>query len=719
MALSIKGSLLKPIQQWDVESKIEGRDYLGDSKATFSLHSRYSDTHLKIDGQSLYFGIPKNIHIEGPIDGPYSFDVDSVLFKDKISGKGMLLLDLKEKILKANANLDYQGKKHPYAYSLSCKEGISLSIFSKEMIDLSLSYQNSIIMLERCFLSINGYVLKSQKPVTIDFQKGSVSDAFFIINDAPLELKGIKFQKDLQGSIQLTDLNLEKIPANDLALKGKIRLKANLLGDVKSPKCQFIVNALNVTQEHQKAVAPLSFDIKGDASLRETTFVLSLLKHPSKIDLQAKGKVFYDTRAPTLDASLKADFDCQHLKSFVSKRDILAGKVKSNLNLKGPLVSPQVEGTVDIEKGHYSNALIATTLKDLKGTIKLQGSRITPNLVGHDDFSGTLTVVGEYDYLKKSGDIIAKFNRFYLGQSDLFTGCGSGDVVIRPSDESITGTILLHKVIVDLDQLSPSGIPTLRKIEKEEGHGETADSSLKVKIILKPEKYLLLRGFGIEESLWEGQLILQGVPLKFLGKFNLFKGNVELADKVFKFTRGEVVFDGSIKTPLLDAEVMRKIGGYNVKIQLAGRPKEPKLFFLSEPALTQEEILSLILFGKTTPSGSVGELIDLSSTLSTLHRQGGEGFFTQFRKVFGIESLEFKKGEKITSDNQVNETNSVSIRKQLTPNISLNFEQSLGHSSATESKATLSTDITENLNVEVDVGSNKSGGVGLMWTQRY
>ncbi len=84
------------------------------------------------------------------------------------------------------------------------------------------------------------------------------------------------------------------------------------------------------------------------------------------------------------------------------------------------------------------------------------------------------------------------------------------------------------------------------------------------------------------------------------------------------------------------------------------------------------------------------------------------------RSSFGLDILEVKENANEDRDSPTT-SQAVSIGKEF-GNVRVSLDQSLDNSAST---ATVSTAITPNLNVDIDVGGAQSSGVGLTWIKRY
>ncbi|CAA6804812.1 MAG: Unknown protein [uncultured Sulfurovum sp.] len=90
------------------------------------------------------------------------------------------------------------------------------------------------------------------------------------------------------------------------------------------------------------------------------------------------------------------------------------------------------------------------------------------------------------------------------------------------------------------------------------------------------------------------------------GMSTITKGYYELEDKRFTLDKSHLYFTGDIKKPLLDIKANYEQEQYTIHIFISGTTDNPIVNFNSEPFLTQQEILSLILFDGTGSSSGKG-----------------------------------------------------------------------------------------------------------------
>jgi translocation and assembly module TamB len=98
----------------------------------------------------------------------------------------------------------------------------------------------------------------------------------------------------------------------------------------------------------------------------------------------------------------------------------------------------------------------------------------------------------------------------------------------------------------------------------------------------------------------------EGKDIILTGMSSITKGYYQVEDKKFTLDKSNIYFAGDPKKPLLDIKAQYRKDEYLISIFISGSTEEPIVNFSSEPYLTQQEILSLILFDGTGASNGGG-----------------------------------------------------------------------------------------------------------------
>lgn len=141
-----------------------------------------------------------------------------------------------------------------------------------------------------------------------------------------------------------------------------------------------------------------------------------------------------------------------------------------------------------------------------------------------------------------------------------------------------------------------------------EDDGDDAGPSLMVELKLGPEVWIH-RGRGVEIRL-DGRLTMDvGAETRARGQIRVKGGQVDVRGKIFEVEQGIITYAGyELSNPMVVATARwESPDGYTVYAQYRGRAQDGKLSLRADPALTQDQILSLLLFGSPEGSFASGE----------------------------------------------------------------------------------------------------------------
>ena len=653
---------------------------------------------------------------------------------------------------------EFEKDLHPI---LNIVEDATLKILWDEKKNhIILEKMDARVILSKIPPDYHPLTLHLEKPVAFDFlEKRLVNDMCFQFMDTSWTLSKVAITDTLKGELKGT-ITLNKILPKILSdhpfakeLDGHIDVSASIMGSMDNPTvtCRLTPHHVHHRSHNNITVSstPLTFNYNNQIYTLEGEFL------PLK-GLKIWTKLSHDTTGEIVDAFLAISGDVSVLKPFLPEKENVGGLFDAKITLKGPLNHLMLSGEGSLKNGLYGNHAVGTHIHPITGNWILKNDKITLSLQGKDDFKGIVTVKGSIflpwipDLLKGNAphfhpiargriDLILK--EFFIGQSDLFTAKAEGNLFLDLEHMLIGGKLFLAPTVVDLDQLTPSPTPKialtsdqlksdvlLGRDPKEDADNTSTqqpseDSSsthglFRFDIEAHPKKPIIVRGFGIE-STWDGKLCLKNFAPDFLGEFKIRQGTIDITERILNFTKGKIMFDGKIKNPYLDLEITKKIDGYDVFVRFKGRAKDPRFTFVASPALSEEEVLALILFGRKSSVTSLGQLFDVSSSLSSLSSAGQKkNFFTTFRQTFGIDALELKPQNETSPSKS---PQALSIRKRITDDVDLVLEQTFNASeeSSKNSKASIEKKIDDQWSIEVDASTDKSGGIGLNWVKRY
>ena len=213
-----------------------------------------------------------------------------------------------------------------------------------------------------------------------------------------------------------------------------------------------------------------------------------------------------------------------------------------------------------------------------------------------DSSKGEVTLISDkFVYNKDSFDLLLNLNLNIKIKDEFVDVEGLIDVL----GNSITYEIAGSSIVEDSDIIIK---------QEEDKKSESALNNVKLYLKIKSSKPLRYMAKDIDIELFTEATVLKDYDADFMvmGMSTITKGEYRMEDKVFRLNESHVYFSGDIKKPLLDIKANYEKDQYLVHIFISGSTEEPIVNFNSDPYLTQQEILSLILFDGTGSSNGHG-----------------------------------------------------------------------------------------------------------------
>ncbi len=222
----------------------------------------------------------------------------------------------------------------------------------------------------------------------------------------------------------------------------------------------------------------------------------------------------------------------------------------------------------------------------------------------------------------------------------------------------------------------------------------------------------------------QGQTVIEiGDKTHLTGQIRLLRGKLELQGKMFTIERGVISFvgDDPANPMVIATAYWNAPGGTRVIADFSGFVSSGKLELRSEPALSQDEILALVLFGSA--DGSFGASAPPGQGESTAVQGVGiaGGVFTQgLNKIIaGVTTAD------ISTRIDSSEANSPrpEVGVQITKTISARLGYKLGVPTPGDNpdRAQLTVDwrFIRNWSLSTEVGDQGSTALDIVWRKRY
>jgi translocation and assembly module TamB len=438
----------------------------------------------------------------------------------------------------------------------------------------------------------------------------------------------------------------------------------------------------------------LSVDLKSDYGGR------LVLKGSTDIPVTAEaGKlVALDREAPlTGKASLTGDLAVLRTAALAYGHDV-SGTIDASASLSGTLAAPAYKARAGLRDGTYELGSMGFQLSGITADADYDGSALSVTGKAGAPGGGTFALDGRL--ASDSADLEAEFRNLLLFNRDGDNARGSGKLVLADSADarSLTGDVTITQARYSIDNL-PSSRPhaiDVRWTDDPPGGPEASQlrRTLTLDIAINAERRVYVTGRGLDSE-WRADLKLTGTPAapRLIGTTTLIRGDLDLAGRPFVFDTGTISFDGPVNRARINLSAERSVNDFDVQVNVTGSPVKPVIELSSSPDLPQDEILSRLLFGRSSMDLSALEAAQLANTIARLSGNS-TGFdpASEFQAALGIDrfsigtsesgSAEIGVGQYLSDDVYLElksagaEGSSVEVEWQPRPQVSVTSETS-------------------------------------------
>lgn len=541
--------------------------------------------------------------------------------------------------------------------------------------------------------------------------------------------------------------DFDKMPLGAPASFGTARFSAIAAGSLKvegpsaSPSISLNGRLSNIRPYEQLTEAqqppPLDFEIrlsggriKATAQMQGSNAenVKAVLSAPAEFSLVP----FAFSLPPEggLEGEIEGKSNLARLSSLVPLRGHeLSGPATGRFTLEGTVGAPRVGGSLRVERGWYQNLDYGSVLKDLTIEVSAVGQRLEiEKMRATDGDKGSLTAEGSVNIDPERNfpvDIKINLSNMTLIRRHDVTGTIDGSITVAGSADkmAIGGKLEVKSAEVLLKSTPPRAVVQLEVIEVSPGKAATepraeqeAPSAPGPEIDLKVNipGNVFVRGRGLDSE-WRGDLGITGQTGKqaITGNLNTVRGTFDFLGKRFTVTSGVISFHGAIPfAPTIDVTAESRAKDITARLILQGAASGPDIRLESDPPLPSDEILSRVLFNRTSGNLTPLQALRLADALRSLSGRGHAlDFLARTREFLGLGQLEFRE----TGNGDENDT-ALGLGKYLTEDVYVDVEKGIGSESG---KASVRVEITPKINIEAEAGMDSRQGIGLNWKHDY
>lgn len=404
-------------------------------------------------------------------------------------------------------------------------------------------------------------------------------------------------------------------------------------------------------------------------------------------------------------------------------RHRLEGQADVVVDISGSLGAPRVSGQAVLADGRYENLDTGTILSDMQIVARPSESAIAiERASARDGGEGHIAMTGRIDLSNglPGIDLGAEMRRARLVRRDELTATASGSLRLRGGVDgrTVSGRLAIDEAEIKLPRGLPPGVVEI-PVEETGGLTPTAReaapapraSQTELDIEVSMPKRVFVRGRGLDSE-WGGDLKVTGTTAapRLQGELRPLRGRYDFAGKVFRLREGSIAFAGRDRIdPALNLSAEREAADLTAVIRVTGTARKPAVALTSQPEYPQDEILSRLLFNKSTGRLTATEALQLAQAVASLAGVSDGGGMLDFaRGMLNLDVLRFR-GE--GADGPAG----TEAGKYLSDRVYLGVE---GDATG-ETGVTVEIEISPRLKLESDVGRKDKSQVGLKWKRDY
>lgn len=380
-------------------------------------------------------------------------------------------------------------------------------------------------------------------------------------------------------------------------------------------------------------------------------------------DMTAKME-FLSDELGRLDSDLSATLDAQNqqqlsgnvalkglhlaaLAPFVPSLTQLTGQVDGNVNVKGALSHPRLNGEVKLADGHIAGPQLPLGIEKLGAKVLFNQSQA--KLSGQFESDGHPAswqgnIGWQQGQLNGRIDLQGKQLPIHYDPAHVVVS-PKLRIQLSPQQIALSGDIHIDSGLIELEQLPQSAV-TLSDdvviVDQPEQARWSQPLAMNITVDLGDD--LKLRAMGLDSGL-TGNLHLEQQPQQSLlltGQVNLEDGRFKAYGQDLQIQSGTLMFSGAPSEPNVQVRAIRDPDNteddVTVGVTAEGTPSSMNVQLFSDPAMAQNEQLSYLLRGHGIDSAEDNSALT-SLLLSTGINQTGT-LVTKLGKQVGVDQLQ-------------------------------------------------------------------------------
>ncbi|MDD5708435.1 MAG: translocation/assembly module TamB domain-containing protein, partial [Kiritimatiellae bacterium] len=545
----------------------------------------------------------------------------------------------------------------------------------------------------------------------------------------------------LKASLEINGIPAGIVPRCPEALRARpVHARAWLSGTPAAPRltAEALVTDIVTRRADGQPLPPLTLSAHLDSDGRRFNATLDAVGWPFRL-LRVTAAVpvpphWLPWRSPSTvtpsgaapwRVGLLADADVEALGAFWDTDGVhLRGALSCDLAVSDPFAAPRLEGELILRDGYAECPATGTVLRDIElravgqdDRLWLREGRAGDAERGRLEFGGGVHLA-EHGAAPRA-DIAIKANQAVLWRSggSRLTFSGQGALTGRIAAPALTGAfeivdsrILLDRTRPEIVTVPVTGLES-RNIEFRPAPDKLG-GALALDLDIRTGKPVPVEGRGLL-SAWEAEAHVGGdthAP-QVRGGATMRHGSFYFMGRKFDLARAAVQLDGAYPpAPRISGEANARAGEMTAHMRVSGPMSQPLVDLSSTPDLPAVEIVSRLLFGRSSESISPFQGARLAYGLEVLRgRRNALELLDRGQTLLHADQIEF------TQDEESGDS-AVSVGKRLNSRVTVRGEKGVG---GTGDRVAVEIEVLPELILETGAGTGMREGAGIRWRRDY
>jgi translocation and assembly module TamB len=404
--------------------------------------------------------------------------------------------------------------------------------------------------------------------------------------------------------------------------------------------------------------------------------------------LYASARLQRDGRNDILNLPLTGDMrararDANILPLVFPEIDHAAGLVTANATIGGTLALPEFNGRIELANGEFDSYRVNLAMRELGVVADLENTGLRFRGQGRAG-DGQLEADGQLTWRggESKGELRVRGQNLLVADLPEYRVVASPDLRFRVDGKrmDVAGDVKIPSARIQPAQLT--GAVKASDDARYVGEHPAERAGLFVvhsEVRIDMGDDVRVDAFGLQGRIvgGVGTTVRTGEAQIGRGELSVTEGRYEAYGQKLEINRGRLLFDASpLDDPGLDIEARRRVETTEVGLNVRGTLQAPRLTFFSDPSMTQSQIMSYLLTGKSVDSLTGAETKSISAAGDSLALQGGGFLASQLGRRIGIEEV----GVESTTNSAGEANTALVLGKFLSPRLFVSYGISLTES---------------------------------------